>query len=210
MSDPVDCFFAYPANPPALSEVVEKSIVTINQTGEGLIVAHGWRDLSVSGKIIVTEVCEAINKSSLFVCDLTNLNPNVLFELGYAIARNKRIWITLDTSYEESTQNYNRFSLLRNVGYAEYQNSNHLANQFFSQRPYEDLEKTIYSEAIHTSSSGRQSLILYLKSRVETQASIELSRLIIKSSVPAVIDDPQENNSQTLAWYIQNAKKSAF
>jgi len=71
MSNAIDCFFAYPSYPPALSEVIEKSISRINQTGQGLVVAHGWRELSVSGKIIVTEVCEAINKYPLFICDLT-------------------------------------------------------------------------------------------------------------------------------------------
>src|SRR6266511_293649 len=152
MSSPIDCFFAYSSYPLSLSETIERSIGRINQTGEGIVVVHGWKDLRISGKVIITEVCEAINKYPVFVCDLTNLNPNVLFELGYAIARNRRIWITLDTSYEESIQNYNRFSLLRNVGYAGYQNSEHLVNQFFSQHPYEDLQNTLFPKIILASS----------------------------------------------------------
>ena len=208
MSDPVNCFFAYPANPPASSEVIEKAIVQINGAGTGLVVAHGWRELGVSGKIIITKVCEAIDNCPLFVCDLTSLNPNVLFELGYAVARNKRTWITLDTSFEDSKQNYGRFSLLRTVGYSGYQNSEHLVNQFFLEAPYKDLEDTIFSRVIPTSSSHRrQGSILYLKSRIETQASIELSRLI-RDFISAIIDDPQENNSQPIAWYIENAKNT--
>jgi len=98
--------------------------------------------------------------------------------------------------------------LLRNVGYVGYQNSELLVNQFFSQHPYDDLENTLYSKIIRASSSReRQNSILYLKSRIETEASIELSRLI-RSHISAIIDDPLENNSQTLSWYVENAKNT--
>jgi hypothetical protein len=95
MADSVNCFFAYPANPVGISEVIEKSISKINEMGIDEVNVVGWRSLSVTGKVIISEVCKAIDASPLFICDLTNLNPNVLFELGYAIATNKRIWITL-------------------------------------------------------------------------------------------------------------------
>ena len=202
MAEPVRCFVAYPANPRALSEILEKSITRINTEGEGLVIARGWKELGVTGKIIIKEVCAAIDDSQLFICDLTYLNPNVLFELGYAIAHNKRIWITLDTSYEESKQNYDKFSLLRGIGYAGYQNADHLANLFFHQHPYDDTGETIYSKIIKSSSSTREhhNAILYLKSKVETQASIDLSRLIKNSGIQIITDDPHENNSQPLTW----------
>jgi len=177
MADPINCFVAYPSNPRALAEIIEKSITRINTEGEGLVIAHGWKELGVTGKLIIKEVCAAIDNSQLFICDLTYLNPNVLFELGYAIAHDKRVWITLDTSYDESKQNYDKFSLLRGVGYAGYQNADHLVNLFFQQHPYDDVRETIYSKIINSSDSTRDqhNTILYLKSRVETQASIDLS-----------------------------------
>lgn len=206
----VNCFFAYPANPPALSEVIEKSIDEINNLGKDLINAHGWKTLGVSGKIIIQEVCKAIDDCDLFICDLTYLNPNVLFELGYAIARNRRIWITLDISFDESKQNYERFSLLRGIGYAGYQNSNHFTGNFFNEHPYDDLQSTVYSNLVKPSRETRdkQLRMFYLKSRVESEASIELSRLLKASRVPMITDDPQENNSQPLQWYINNAFNS--
>ena len=210
MANPINCFVAYPANPPSLSEILEKSITRINTEGEGLVIARGWKELDVTGKIIIGEVCTAIDNSELFICDLTYLNPNVLFELGYAIAHNKRIWITLDTSYEESKQNYDKFSLLRGIGYAGYQNADHLVNLFFQQHPFDDTGETIYSKIINSSNSTRDqhNAILYLKSRIETQASIDLSRLIRNSGIQIITDDPHENNSQPLAWYVQNAKNT--
>ena len=46
-----------------------------------------WEDLRISGTIIATEIFEYIKNCDKFACDLTYLNHNVLFELGYAIAQ---------------------------------------------------------------------------------------------------------------------------
>ena len=210
MADLIKCFVAYSANPASLAEVIENAISEINIQGNGLVVAHGWKTIGVTGKVIIKEVCAAIDACNLFVCDLTSLSPNVLFELGYAIARNKRIWLTLDPSFEESRLNFDKLYLFSGIGYAPYQNRNHLVNLFFQECPFEDLESTIYSKVIHSATSTRdqQPSTLYLKSRIETEASIELSRLLSKSRIPLIIDDPQENNSQTLAWYVQNTRNS--
>ena len=35
-------------------------------------------------------ILKAIEQCDLFMCDLTYLNPNVLYELGYAIAKEKK------------------------------------------------------------------------------------------------------------------------
>ncbi len=210
MSNPVNCFFAYSAMPDALSETLENSINEINRRGTGLVHIQGWKTLGVTGQIIINKICEAIELSALFICDLTNLSPNVLFELGYAIARNKRIWITLDTSYEDAKQNFERFYLISDIGYASYHNSYHLTNVFFQERPFDNLEETIYRNVIKSSNPivAQQTSILYLKSRVDTEASNALSRLLDKYHLDLILDDPFENNSQTLSWYIQNIRKS--
>lgn len=87
------CFFAYPSKPLSLGENIETAKEIINSSE--VIEIISWKDIHVTGKIVINEILDAINKADLFACDLTFPNPNVLFELGYAVARNKRIWITL-------------------------------------------------------------------------------------------------------------------
>lgn len=210
MSTQVSCFFAYTAAPPSLSEVIENAIKEINRQGGESVVVHGWKTLGVTGNIIIKEVCNAIDESQVFICDLTRLSPNVLFELGYAIARNKRIWITLDTSFEESKINFERLSILKGIGYVEYQNRDHLVSKFFQDRPHKDLESTLYARILQSdiSSLNQGPSLLYLKCRINTEASRELSRLLNDHHLPQIVDDPDENNSQTLSWYINNTRNS--
>jgi len=202
----VKCFFAYPANPSSLSEVIENAIVEINNQSSGVVYAYGWKSLGVTGKVIAQEVCTAIDQCDLLIGDMTILSPNVLFEIGYAIARDKRLWLTLDPSFEEAKVNYDRLNLFGGVGYAPYQNRNHLVSLFFREKPFEDLGSTIFANVIQSigQAQNKEPSLLYLKSRIETEASIDLSRRLAKSKIPLVIDDPQENNSQPLTWYAQN------
>lgn len=204
MSSEISCFVAYPSSPPSLAETIEGAIDKIKQ---GKVVAiDGWKSTSVAGKFIITAICATIEEKDIFVCDLTNLNHNVLFELGYAIAKKKRIWILLDPSIEKSKADYDKFNLLTTVGYSPYSNSREIEKAFYKEQPYSDLEDTIYKDAIESVISRRETpTLLYLKSGVETEASVKLSRHVHTTKIPIIVDDPNEVRIQTLSWYAQEA-----
>jgi hypothetical protein len=129
--------------------------------------------------------------------------------LGYAIARKKRIWIIRDTNIEKSKHDFDRFHLLSTVGYRSYSNHLDIINAFYEDEPNRSLDKTIYREAIEkVISNNSRNKILYLKSSVETDASINLSRAISGLNIPKILDDPKEVSIQTLSWYAQNIYSS--
>ena len=82
-------FFAYPPQPYAQAETVKEAAAKIN--GTRVVSLRTWEDMSVAGKNVMAEICREINEAEIFCADITGLNPNVMFELGYAIARDKRI-----------------------------------------------------------------------------------------------------------------------
>src|SRR5579859_4282070 len=88
-------FAAYPSTGP-IPEVFHNAIREINKTRSIEIVS--WEDTRVDGKVIIDVICDHIRQADFFIADLTGINPNVLFELGYAIAKNKRIWTLIDRS----------------------------------------------------------------------------------------------------------------
>jgi len=144
MPGQVKCFVAYPSNPPAIAESIEEAIEKI-KAGQVVDIVS-WKSINVGGRFIITSICEAIEENDLFICDLTTLNHNVLFELGYAIAHNKRIWILLNTSIEYSKNTYEKFKLLTTIGYVDYTNSNDIQTKFYKDQPYSDLQHTIYKD----------------------------------------------------------------
>lgn len=210
MDDAVKCFFAYPSKPVDLGETLQLAIQQINNGAVGVVEAIDWGSLRIGGRVIIDVICRKIEECEVFACDLTYLNANVLFELGYAIARNKRIWISLDTSIKGSAENYRRFSLVAGVGFREYQNARQLASTFLSEAPFQDLEETIYARTIRLieQSGARPPHVLYLKCPLDTESSVQLARRLGACSVKVVADDPKEMSSQHLAWYVENVQQA--
>ncbi len=186
MSVKPSCFVAYPSKPDSLAETIEEAIQKIKQSQT--VDINSWKLTSVAGKFIITEICKAIEERDMFICDLTTLNHNVLFELGFAIAKNKRTWILLNPSLEKSKLDYDKFKLLTTVGYSPYSNSHEIVNNFYRDCPYNDLGSTIYKSAIESVIVQREKPTLFrLKSDVETDASIKLSRRVDKSKIPRIV-----------------------
>ena len=201
MAGKVSCFVAYPSKPASLAEIIEQAIEEIKKGQE--VTIDGWKSTSVTGKFIMMAICEAVEQRDIFICDLTNLNHNVLFELGYAIAKKRRIWILLDPSTDKAKEDYDKFKLLTTVGYSPYRNHREIVDAFYKDEPYLDLENTIYRDAIESVivRCRETPTLLYLKSGIETEASIKLSRRVHRAQIPIIVDDPNEVRIQTLSWY---------
>jgi hypothetical protein len=197
------CFFAYPSHPPQLGETIENAINEINMSK--IVLMEGWKSTTVSGKFIMQEICKAIDAHDFFACDITCLNPNVLFELGYAIARKKRVWITCDTSFDEKNKNYTKLKLLTTIGYAPYTNYQSLTKAFYNDKPYEDMSSSIYDTVVKSIIKGTEDQsLLYLKNCYNTDSSIKITRRVNKADMPLIIDDPSEVQTRPFSWYIQS------
>ncbi|WP_017863811.1 nucleoside 2-deoxyribosyltransferase [Leptospira santarosai] len=97
-------FFAYSSHPQIISETIGDAIVKLNESG--LFLIKSWKELKINGRYIINQVVREIENSDFFCADLTGLNDNVLFEIGYAIGINKPIILFNDTTQVESFRRY--------------------------------------------------------------------------------------------------------
>jgi hypothetical protein len=208
MAGPAGCFVAYPSSPLARAEAIETAIKNI-QAG-AVVDMLGWRDLSVNGRVIISAICDEIRKRDLFIADVTGLNPNVLFELGYAIALRKRVWLLLDPSIERAKVDFERFQLLTTIGYQPYSNSQAIESGFYKDQPYTNLDQDAYRDLLQsTAAVSKKDALLYLKCDVDTEASIRISQRISRAGLPSVVDDPREVRVQAFSWYVQQASAAS-
>jgi hypothetical protein len=200
MTEDVSCFVAYPASPPDRAESIEEAVRRIGDGGTVKIT--GWRTLVPTGQLMISTICESIKQNDLFVADVTALNPNVLFELGYAIAHRKRIWLLLNPSIEKAKAEFERFALLSTIGFRPYGNSDDIVNGFYSERPFLSLNKILIDELLEASGEpNKREALLYIKPAENTDAVIKISRRVDGGPIPSVIDEPIEMGSQPLSWY---------
>src|SRR5271156_33143 len=201
-------FFAYPSEPYARSETIKQASRDINKAKTVHI--RPWEDMSISGKNVIGEICREINLAQVFCADITGLNPNVMFELGYAIARDKRIWLVFDTSFTDLRKQFDQFQILTTTGYSKYTNSDDIVNAFFHDHPHLDLDNTIFRSSIKPPLSPEEvEALLYLKALHDTNASIRISNCLNDAEIPRVLDDPKEPGVQPLSWYGQKVYSAA-
>jgi hypothetical protein len=59
---------------------------------------NSWKALDVYGHFIAEEVVAGCNSCNTFVADISVLNFNVTYEIGYAIGKRKRVLLTKNSS----------------------------------------------------------------------------------------------------------------
>ena len=201
------CFVAYPSSPPDRAESIERAIEDLN-TG-AVVDVFGWKKLTIAGRLVISAICDEIRSRDIFIADVTGLNPNVLFELGYAISHRRRVWLLLNPHIERAKVDFERFQLLTTVGYAPYSNSGDIVAAFYREEPYKKLDQLLYDELINAAGPpSKRDALLYLRCDVNTEASLRIARRVSSGPMRSVIDDPQEVRLQTLAWYVQQVTSS--
>ena len=99
MARNTNIFYAYPAQPPSIGEAINGAIQNLRKDSEVKWYRarfKTWPEMDVSGRDLPRTVLRQIDKAEIFACDLTYPNMNVSFELGYAIGRFKRVFISLN------------------------------------------------------------------------------------------------------------------
>jgi hypothetical protein len=197
-------FFGYASKPELSRETLYSASEEIASTG--LVEILSWESLKVGGRVVITAILDAIDDSELAVFDVSTLNENVLFEVGYAIGRAKGIWLLLDTTDKEAKWLWKKFRLLSSVGYVSWVNSEDIKIAFLRDQPHQS-ESTIFDDLIEpnlTPAIGAS--IFYFPSFHDIDASKELGRRLdaeARRGVRLLSADPTESAISPLAWYAE-------
>ena len=201
-------FYAFPNQPAALAETINNALRMLRMDPDirrDNVRFTPWTDLTTGGKQLVATILSNIDRSDVFACDLTYVNSNVAFELGYAIGRFKRIWISLNTSTDGAEQRYRRtfFGMLGSA-YVPYNNSYELSEAFLNDNPILDPDRTLLG-TLYRNPMARQETpaIFYVKPSINTEAVVTAAETLSESVFgnSLIVDDPIENPSPTLEWY---------
>jgi len=167
--------------------------------------AKTWESMRINGKLINKQILSLIDMSAIFACDMTYLNTNVFFELGYAIGKKKTLLILLNPNVVNAVSNYAKIDILKNVGYTKFSNANQIIEGYKNQTDH----KQVLVEQISSLSQDKiDSLdLFYIQSTGNSQAELDVLDYIKKSDYTSICDDTLETSYQPLEWYIQSLMK---
>ncbi len=209
-------FFAYKGPQSGMADNNIDSIkraITEYNSHQGGYVAKSWEEYRTT-TAISKDVLTAIDKCDVLVADLTYFNHNVLFELGYAIAKGKNILIVLNEHYkldgsETAGKKYKNFTLrgIRYTPFVNYKNIHEaLQNKLFEGDLLNKLSVNVKNI------KPRSTDIFYIESKFPTQASLDLSNIIRdfkdEKKLTLISDDSTEVRYQPLKWYLQNLRQA--
>lgn len=182
--DELDAFFIYPSEPVIIASNIREcvqSLQSYSSSGNW----KTWETLKVGGHIIYCEICKAIRSSKLIVADITTLNFNVLFEIGYALGLGKKVLPVRDETYQKDNQIFNEIGIFDTLGYVKYNNSKELLNIV--------RNNSIDYPAISTFPEiNKQQPIYYVKSHIDTNGSLRILSLLKKCAFRFRTFDPRE------------------
>lgn len=116
-------FFAYPNDPKQIRDTIEICIKKLNTSKE---LVKSWKALDIVGSFIKDRIQSSIDEKNVLIAEISRLNFNVTYEIGYAIGRGKPILLTKNKSISQEGPSINEVGIFDTIGYKEYENSNDL------------------------------------------------------------------------------------
>jgi hypothetical protein len=192
-------FVAYQSRPPQVGNTVRAALETLRADKTAPQLAS-WEESDVAGRFLVEPILTNIANSDLLVADITRLNFNVVFEIGYAIGSQKRLYLIRNSALVASDELIREVGLFDTLGYQHYTHSTELAS----------FLRRVDSKPIPLD-AGKINLgapIYVVLPRAKTDAEIRLISRIKKARQQFRTFDPEEHGRLAAIEAIENVAQS--
>ena len=186
-----DLFFLYPSHPQIISKTIEEGIRLIQSNAPSERVVS-WRDMGAVGNLVFCQVCKTMRLSRVVVTDVTTLNFNLMFEIGFAFGLGLPVVPIRDVSYAADRKQFDELGLLDTFGYLDFQNSKDLANKIpdaasIAKTPFHQNYKVNDAQPCYV-----------MKGPIVTEGVIKLMSAMKKSGLRFRTFDPKETSRLSL------------
>lgn len=193
-------FIAYPSKPDLIGLTIESANKVFSQSQNDKIF-ETWKDTFEAGTFIDNGIREKIDSTTCLVADVTYPNLNVIYEVGYAIGKRKRIMPIINKALTNAGMFFEKNGILDTIGYEYYENEHDLSrilSDYENKNPlYQQEEKINYQQSVYV-------LDCFRKTSFQSKliSSIKNARLLFRSF------DPIENPRLSPKDAIKNVSQS--
>ncbi|MEJ8650668.1 hypothetical protein WKI65_21845 [Streptomyces sp. MS1.AVA.3] len=201
-------FLGYSKNPADVSQEIQQAAAVINKSR--FAEARTWEANPATGRIIIETVLQDIDDSTICLFDVTTLNENVLFEVGYAFSQRKHIVLSVYKT-PEAMRDWSTFDTFSTIGCIFYETGGELAAKFMTGIE-EASEKTLWYDVSQALDRTARNSLFYVPTYHTSEAERNLRRMVGKEKdlgTKVTIADPAEQGSAPLAWYVNAVYSSA-
>jgi hypothetical protein len=175
-------FFAYPNEPKQIKDTIESCIKNFNTSKE---LIKSWKALDIVGSFIKDRIQSTIDEKHVLIAEISRLNFNVTYEIGYAIGRGKPILLTKNRSISQEGPSISEVGIFDTIGYVEYENSDDL------DAILRDLPNNILYDR-RTADKNYKTPIYLLETKFKTDDTTRITARIKKARLNYRSFDPNE------------------
>lgn len=194
-----NAFFAYPDSAAIIADTATN---LADLSAHEKLLIKPWKKMNIVGLKLDDLIRDEIAESDVFIADVTYLNFNVLYELGYAIGRGLPVVPTINIAVEKSVQRLQEIGLFDTLGWATYSNADELCEKLRSWRDHAWSSRYIHPK------DHAQPLFL-LDCLKKTDFRNHIVQAIENSQVRFRSYDPLENPRLTAAQAVSSVSASA-
>ncbi len=160
-----------------------------------------WEETDIPGRFISNEVLNLIERGTIFLADITQLNFNVVYEIGYAIGCKRRAFLIKNKVIQPASDLIRRVGIFDTLGYVTYETSKGLATIISE---ITDLSPLYFNEQATSRTTPVYIVLPQIKGDIETRliARIKKASLFYRSF------DPAEQGRLSALEAIENVAKS--
>ena len=174
-------FFAYASTHREVSSAIAGAQELASRRRQDFAI-HLWEENDISGRALTDPIFEKIAEADVLIADITTMNFNVTFEVGYAIGLGKRVYLVRNANFNRESELTNKIGIFDTLGFEAYADQNSLADILVGVTPDTPI--------IARAKSNRTTPIYLLQTPVSGQAMIAIlarikkARLGFKSFIP--------------------------
>lgn len=186
-----NALFLFPSVPRQIAATIESTKQKLELTS-GDRTWKSWRQLPITGRIIFCEICKASRFASTIVADVTTLNFNLLFEIGFSVGLGLPVIPIRDTTYIANKRDFDELGLLDTLGYLDFRNVEELATGLIERLPGSALPPPLVKEY-------KETPLYVLKGPINTEGAVQLMSTLKKSGFKFRAYDPVETPRLSLS-----------
>lgn len=119
-------FFAYPSNLTEVTQAINGAGRLVAERGNDIYLRL-WIENDIAGRPLTDPIFQEIHACDVLFADVTALNFNVTFEVGYAIGLGKRVHITRNKNFRRDVETIDKIGIFDTLGFESYSNQEDLA-----------------------------------------------------------------------------------
>lgn len=188
----------YPSEPKHIGNTITTAI---ERSESQCLNITPWPNLDIPGRFIAETILAEIDSCDFLLADITKLNFNVLFEIGYAIGKQTRVVPILDKSFNPQEKEITSLGILDTIGYEPYENSDEMVKILVSVPNFRPLH-------FRDVSIDQGAPIYVINTLYRTDASVRILSKIKKSRIRFRSFDPREQSRLSTMEAYQNVAQS--